>query len=103
MYTKGFHRQRIYGVPNGNHVVLIRLDGYQDLTKSVTVTADNQTVYAALNQQICFSDNNFFTGSDTNRRYRIPDTDYTSTNPGDMVHSPSLHHQREHLCTWMVR
>src|SRR5512136_3100196 len=35
-------------VPNGNHVVLMKLDGYQDLSKSVTVTANNQTVHAAL-------------------------------------------------------
>jgi hypothetical protein len=37
-------------VPNGNHVVLVKLDGYQDLSKSVTVTANNQTVHAALYQ-----------------------------------------------------
>jgi hypothetical protein len=38
-------------ITNGNHVVRIKLDGYQDLTKSVTVTADNQTVHAALSQE----------------------------------------------------
>jgi hypothetical protein len=38
-------------VPNGNHVVLVKLDGYQDLSKSVTVTANNQTVHAALSQK----------------------------------------------------
>lgn len=37
-------------IPNGNHVVLVKLDGYQDLSKSVTVTADNQTFHAALYQ-----------------------------------------------------
>lgn len=37
-------------IPNGNHVLLVKLDGYQDLSKSVTVTADNQTFHAALNQ-----------------------------------------------------
>jgi hypothetical protein len=38
-------------VPNGNHVVLVKLDGYQGLTKSVTVIANNQTVHAALYQE----------------------------------------------------
>jgi hypothetical protein len=38
-------------VPNGNHIVLVKLAGYQGLSKSVTVTADNQTVHAALYQQ----------------------------------------------------
>lgn len=38
-------------VPNGNHVVLIKVGGYPDLSKRVTVTADNQTVNAAFNQQ----------------------------------------------------
>jgi hypothetical protein len=37
-------------IPNGNHVVLVKMDGYQDLSKSVTVTANNQTVHAALAQ-----------------------------------------------------
>jgi hypothetical protein len=37
-------------VPNGNHVVLAKLDGYKDLSKSVMVTANNQTVHAALSQ-----------------------------------------------------
>ena len=35
-------------VPNGNHAVLIKLDGYQDISRSVKVTADNQTVHATL-------------------------------------------------------
>jgi hypothetical protein len=38
-------------IPNGNHVVLIKLDGYLDHSGSVTVTADNQTVHAPLYQQ----------------------------------------------------
>jgi hypothetical protein len=38
-------------VPNGNHVVLIKLNGYQDVSKTVTVTADNQTVQTELYQQ----------------------------------------------------
>jgi len=45
---KGLSPAVFNAVPNGNHVVLVKLDGYQDLTKSVTVTADNQTVHAAL-------------------------------------------------------
>lgn len=35
-------------IPNGNHIVLVKLDGYLDLSKSITVTADNQTFHAAL-------------------------------------------------------
>jgi hypothetical protein len=48
---KGLSPATFTEVPNGYHVVLIRLDGYQDLTKSVTVTADNQTVHGALSQK----------------------------------------------------
>ena len=35
-------------VPNGNHDVLIRQEGYQDYSRSVIVTADNQTIDATL-------------------------------------------------------
>ena len=35
-------------IPNGNHAILIRLEEYQDFSRSVTVTADNQTVDTAL-------------------------------------------------------
>ena len=38
-------------VSNGNHVVLIKLGGYLDLSKRVTVTADSPTVNADFNQQ----------------------------------------------------
>jgi hypothetical protein len=38
-------------IPNGNHVVLVKLDGYLDLSQSVTVTANNQTVHAPLYAQ----------------------------------------------------
>lgn len=38
-------------VPNGNHGVLVKLDGYQDLFRTVKVTADNQTVHAPLNPE----------------------------------------------------
>jgi len=38
-------------IPNGNHVVLVKRDGYPDLSRNVTVTADNQTVHAVLQQQ----------------------------------------------------
>jgi hypothetical protein len=48
---KGLSPAVFDAVPNGNHVVLIKLDGYQGLSKSVGVTANNQTVYAQLYQQ----------------------------------------------------
>ena len=48
---KGLSPALFRDIPNGNHVVLVKQDGYQDLSKSVTVTADNQTVHAALFQQ----------------------------------------------------
>jgi len=48
---KGLSPATFTEVPNGNHLVLLRLDGYPDLTKSVTVTADSQTLYGALSQQ----------------------------------------------------
>jgi hypothetical protein len=48
---KGISPATFTGVPNGNHVVLIRSDGYQDLTKNVTVTGENQTLYGTLGQQ----------------------------------------------------
>jgi hypothetical protein len=47
---KGLSPATFSGVPNGIHTVLIRLDGYQDLTKSVTVTGDIQTLQAPLYQ-----------------------------------------------------
>jgi hypothetical protein len=51
---KGLSPATFSEVPNGNHLVLIRLDGYQDLTKSVTVTGDNQIVQASLSQQSAY-------------------------------------------------
>lgn len=48
---KGLSPAVFDAVPNGNHVVLVKLDGYQGLSKSVTVTANNQTVYAQLYPQ----------------------------------------------------
>jgi hypothetical protein len=45
---KGLSPAVFGNVPNGNHIVLVRRDGYLDFTRSVTVTADNQTVHAAL-------------------------------------------------------
>lgn len=47
---KGLSPAVFSNIPNGNHVVLLKRDGYQDLTKSVTVTADNQTFHGALTQ-----------------------------------------------------
>jgi hypothetical protein len=48
---KGLTPAVFSSIPNGNHVVLIKLGGYPDFSKYVTVTADNQTVNAAFNQQ----------------------------------------------------
>jgi hypothetical protein len=45
---KGLSPAVFDAIPNGNHVVLVKLDGYQDLTRSVTVIANNQTMHAAL-------------------------------------------------------
>jgi hypothetical protein len=47
---KGLSPAVFDAIPNGNHLVLVKLDGYQDLSKSVTVTANNQTVHATLYQ-----------------------------------------------------
>lgn len=47
---KGLSPATFSGIPNGNHVILIKLDGYQDLTKSVTVKGDTQILNAALAQ-----------------------------------------------------
>lgn len=48
---KGLSPAVFGNIPNGNHLVLIKRDGYPDLTRSVTVTANNQTVHAVLLQQ----------------------------------------------------
>jgi hypothetical protein len=48
---KGLSPAVFGAVPNGNHIILIKLDGYPDLTKSVTVMADNQTISGALYQE----------------------------------------------------
>lgn len=48
---KGLSPATFTGIPNGNHIVLMRLDGYPDFTKSVTVTGDNQTLSGTLGQQ----------------------------------------------------
>ena len=45
---KGLTPLTVEGVPNGNHVVVLRLDGYQDSLKNVVVTADTQTLNAVL-------------------------------------------------------
>lgn len=45
---KGLTPLTLDSVPNGNHIVVVRLDGYQDLIKNVVVTADTQTVNALL-------------------------------------------------------
>ena len=48
---KGLSPATFSEVPNGDHLLLIRLDWYQDLTKKVTITGDNQIVQAQLSQQ----------------------------------------------------
>ncbi|MFA5266543.1 MAG: PEGA domain-containing protein [Methanoregula sp.] len=48
---KGLSPATFSGVPNGNHVILVKLDGYQDLTKSVTVTGDIRIVHATLSRE----------------------------------------------------
>ena len=48
---KGISPATFTEVPNGNHVVLMRLDGYPDLTKSVTVTGDNPAIHGSLDKQ----------------------------------------------------
>jgi hypothetical protein len=45
---KGLTPLTVDSVPNGNHVVVLRLDGYQDSVKNVVVTADTQTLNAVL-------------------------------------------------------
>ena len=78
---KGLSPAVFGNIPNGNHLVLMKRDGYQDLTKSVTVTANNQTVYAVLNQQTSSPVTITFTGPDTIRWRRIPDTNSSCTDP----------------------
>lgn len=48
---KGLSPATFTAIPNGNHVVLMRLDGFQDIIKSVTVKGDDQTVYGTLTQK----------------------------------------------------
>lgn len=38
-------------IQNGEHRVLVKLGGYQDLSRTVTVTGDNQTLHAVLSQR----------------------------------------------------
>lgn len=45
---KGLTPLTLDSIPNGNHVVVLRLDGYQDSLKNVVVTADTQTLNAVL-------------------------------------------------------
>jgi hypothetical protein len=51
---KGLSPATFSEVPNGDHQVLIRLDGYQDFTKGVTITGNNQIVPAALSRQSAY-------------------------------------------------
>jgi hypothetical protein len=45
---KGLTPLTVDSVPNGNHIVVLRLDGYQDSLKNVMVTADTQSLNAVL-------------------------------------------------------
>jgi hypothetical protein len=45
---KGLTQVGINAIPNGNHVLLIKLDGYQDYSRTVVVMGDTQTITAAL-------------------------------------------------------
>ncbi len=45
---KGLTPVSISAVPNGNHVLLVKLDGYQDYSRTVTVMGDAQTITASL-------------------------------------------------------
>ena len=45
---KGLTPLTVDSVSNGNHVVVLRLEGYQDSLKNVVVTADAQTLNAVL-------------------------------------------------------
>ncbi len=45
---KGLTPVSISAVQNGNHVLLVKRDGYQDYSRSVTVMGDTQTVSASL-------------------------------------------------------
>jgi len=48
---KGLSPATFTGIPNGVHIVLIRVDGYNDWTKSVTVTGDAPSLSADLSQK----------------------------------------------------
>jgi hypothetical protein len=72
---KGLSPATFSEVPNGNHLVLIRLEGYQDLTKSVTVTADNQIIQESLSQQSAYP-------ITTSSRYQTPGAGTGSHTPG---------------------
>jgi hypothetical protein len=45
---KGLTQVGINGIPNGNHLLLIRLDGYQDYSRTFVVMGDSQTITAVL-------------------------------------------------------
>jgi hypothetical protein len=45
---KGLAPVSISGIPNGNHVLLVKLDGYQDYSRTVVIMGDSQTITAAL-------------------------------------------------------
>jgi hypothetical protein len=79
---KGISPATFSGVPNGNHVVLVRLDGYQDLIKSVTVAADNQNLYAELNLQSASPIITSSPGKTPNAGTRSPTPTISTQKPG---------------------
>ena len=45
---KGLTQVSINAIPNGNHVLSIRLDGYQEYSRTIVVMGDTQAITAAL-------------------------------------------------------
>ena len=48
---KGLSPATFTGVPNGDHVVLVRMEGYNDWIKTATVSGDTQSLFADLSQK----------------------------------------------------
>jgi hypothetical protein len=45
---KGLTPATLSGIPNGNHIILIKMDGYADFNKSVTILGDDHILDATL-------------------------------------------------------
>jgi hypothetical protein len=48
---KGLSPAVFEGIPNGNHIVLIKMDGYRDVSESVRVMGNQQTIQIPIAQQ----------------------------------------------------